>query len=152
MALISFIPLNKKNIILFFFISISVITCVIPACLELIKPFEIDLIDYSSQILIGIPFLFQHLCTKNKKHKLFSHFSKLDYIIFVLIMIIDLIQATMYVIYDDTLFYASNTFNRYNFDMILLEIFSKFTSNSRYFIHHVIGQIFYLALLILHIF
>ena len=59
----------------------------------------------------------------------------------------------MYVICDETLLFACNTFNRCNFDMILLEILSQYTSNSGYFIHHVIGQIiFYLPSLMIDIY
>ena len=153
MALISF-PINKKTMILLLFISIlSFIENIFPIFLELIMPFEIGLIDYSSQILIGLPFLVEYLYIKNKKYKIFSQFSKLDYIIFILMMILELLQLTINVIVDDTLIFASNTFNRYNIDIILLQILSKFTSNSGYFIHHVIGQIiFYIPSLMIDIY
>ena len=153
MALISF-PINKKTMILLLFISIlSFIENIFPIFLELIMPFEIGLIDYSNQILIGLPFLVEYLYIKNKKYKIFSQFSKLDYIIFILMMILELLQLTINVIVDDTLIFASNTFNRYNIDIILLQILSKFTSNSGYFIHHVIGQIiFYITSLMIDIY
>ena len=141
MALISFASLNKKTIILLFFISTSILACIIPAFFELIMPFEIDLIDYSSQVLIGLPFLLHYLFSKNKKNKIFSHFSKLDYIIFFIMIIIELIHSTIYVIFDDTLLFFCILFNKYNIDIILLEILSKYASNSGFFIHHFIGQI-----------
>ena len=144
MALISFTPLNKKTILLLLFISISAFDIIIPEIIEIIiVPFKIDLFDYLSQIIIGLPFLLHYLCSKKKNYKLFSHFLKLDYIIFFIMIIVDLIHATIYVIFDDTLFFACNLFNRYNIDMILLEILSKFTSNSGYFFHHFIGQIIF---------
>ena len=41
---------------LLFFISISGLAYTIPSFLDLIEPFQIDLIDYSSQIIISLPF------------------------------------------------------------------------------------------------
>ena len=153
MALISFLPLNKKTIILLVFISFSIITGIISLFYEIILPFTIDLFEYSSQTLVGLPFLVQHLFFRNEKYKIFSHFSKKDYFIFILMMILTLLQSTIYAAYDDTLFFAGNTFNRFNIDIIILEILSKFTSNSRFFIHHVIGQIiFYIPSLMIDIY
>ena len=108
MSFISFLPLNKKTNILLSFISISFIASIIPGYFNVIIPFQIDLIDYSSQILIGLPFLLQILFNKNKEYQLLSKFSKKDYIIFILIMILDLLQATLYVVYDHTLTFLTN--------------------------------------------
>ena len=57
MALISFTPINKKNVILFVFIGITAIISLVPEYFNGYKPFDYDLIDYLSQILISFPFL-----------------------------------------------------------------------------------------------
>ena len=141
MALISFTPINKKNIILFFFITISALINFIPEYFNGYKPFDSDLIDYSSQILISLPFLLKKLFKKKKKKHTTNKFPKLDYFIFGIIMIISLIEATIYIIFDDVLFFTFHLFNRNNIDMILLEILSLYTSNTGYFCHHIVGQI-----------
>ena len=141
MALISFTPINHKNIVLLFFITISVIANVAPLYFDGVQPFDLDIIDYSSQILISLPFLLNKLFKKKKNKKTYLKFSKFDYIIFILMIAIDFIEAIIYIVYDDTLFFSCNLFNRNNMDMILLEILALYTSNTGYFSHHIIGQI-----------
>ena len=105
MAFISFTSLNKNTYLLLIFIVISAIANIIPDLLDGIVPFYIDLVDYSCQILISLPFIIQNLCKKSKKkYSMFQHFSKLDYYIFALMIIIDLVDATIYEMFDDTLF------------------------------------------------
>ena len=60
-------------------------------------------------------------------------------------MTIDLVQAIIYIIFDDTLFFICNLFNRFNLDMILLEFLALYTSNTGYFCHHTLGQIILFA-------
>ena len=142
MAFISFTSLNKNTYLLLIFIIISAIANIIPDLLDGIVPFYIDLVDYSCQILISLPFIIQNLCKKSKKkYSMFQHFSKLDYYIFALMIIIDLVDATIYEMFDDTLFLSCNIFNRYNIDIFLCQILSMFTSNSQYYRHHIVGQI-----------
>ena len=142
MAFISFTSLNKNTYLLLIFIVISAIANIIPDYCDGIVPFYIDLVDYSCQILISLPFIFQKLFKKNKKkYSVFQNFSKLDYYIFALMIIINLIDATIYELFDDTLFFACNIFNRYNIDIFLCQILSMYTSNSQYYRHHIVGQI-----------
>ena len=144
MAFISFISLNKKTYLLLIFISISAIANIVPDCLDGIVPFYIDLIDYSCQILISLPFVLKYIFKKKKReHNIFHKFNKLDFIIFALMIFVDLIDATIYVIFDDTLFLACNIFNRYNLDIFLCLLLSMYTSNSEYFRHHIVGQIIF---------
>ena len=74
MALITFVPLNKKNFFLFLFISIIVIASFIPKVFGLIMPFEIELIDYSSQLLIGSLFYYNIYAKKTSNIKYFLIF------------------------------------------------------------------------------
>ena len=143
MALISFASLNKNTYLLIIFITISAIANIVPDYIGGIVPFDIDLVDYSCQLLISIPFIIQHLLKKNKTGGLFQNFSKIDYIIFALMMIINFVDATIYVMFDDTLFFACNIFNRYNIDIFLCLVLSIYTSNSEYYRHHIVGQIIF---------
>ena len=129
MALISFTPINHKNIVLLFFITISVIANVAPLYFDGVQPFDLDIIDYSSQILISLPFLLNKLFKKKKNKKTYLKFSKFDYIIFSLMIAINFIEAIIYIVYDDTLFFSCNLLNSSCFTLIfsfflLLIIFS----------------------------
>ena len=141
MSLISFTPLNRKTVLLLFFITMGAIANIIPDYLGGIVPFDIDLMDYSCQILVSLPFLLRKIFKKKNNIKIFDNFTRLDYIIFALMIVIDLIDATIYVMFDDTLFFMSSIFNRFNIDIFLCGFLSIYTSNSEYFRHHAIGQI-----------
>ena len=143
MALISFTSINKNTYLLLLFIVMSAIANIVPDYCNGIVPFDIDLVDYSCQLLISLPFVVQGFFNNKKIFNIFQNFTKIDYIIFALMLVINFIDATIYVMFDETLFFACNIFNRYNIDIFLCLVLSIFTSNSEYYRHHIVGQIIF---------
>ena len=143
MSKIIFAPLRRKTLQLVIFILISIAANNLPMAFDGFIPYDIDIIDATSQIIISFPFFFdkfykkKHILEKNTK------FSKKDKIIFALVILIHFIFITINIIYDDTLLYFSTLFNTYNVFMFVSTIAGKYTSNSGYFIHHFIGQIIF---------
>ncbi len=143
MSKIIFTPLRRETLKLFIFILISIAANNLPSVFNGFIPYDIDIMDASSQIIISFPFFFDKFYTK--KHILEKHtkFSKKDKIIFALVILIHFIFITINIIYDDTLLYISTLFNTYNVFMFVSTIAGKYTSNAGYFIHHFIGQIIF---------
>ena len=142
MSLIAFIPLNSKTTTLFFYILIIYICFLIPTYIDGIVPFDFDLFDSLGQVLICVPyFIWKIKREKQIFRKNLLQYSKLDYIIFALIIILNFLDMTLYVIYDDSLFYISELFNWSNLEIFILILLSKFSLNYRTYAHHVIGFI-----------
>ena len=143
MALIIFTQLRTKTFKLFIFIFICMLSFNIPRVFNGFGLFDIDIINSGSQIVISFPFILSKLFQKKPIFENNNKFSKKDIIIFVLVVIIYFIYITINFIYDYTLNYISTLFNTYNVFMVVSTIASKYTSNSGYFVHHLIGQIIF---------
>ena len=140
MSLISLIPLNGKNIMLIIYIVVIYLCYLLPNYYDGIVPLDFDLFDSITQILITVPYFIRKIKLKKKIFKKsLSEYPKIDYIIFFLVIILNFLDMTLYVIYDDSLFYISELFNWSNLEIFFLMILSKFSLNTSFHIHHIIG-------------
>ena len=144
MSLIIFTPLRRKTFKLIIFILISNLTFYIPRAINGFGPYDLDIIDALSQLVISFPFFFRKCYRKKPILEKSKNFNKKDIIIFILVIIIHFIFITINIIYDNTLEYFSNLFNTYNVFMLFSTIVSIYIFNSGYFRHHFIGQTIFL--------
>lgn len=143
MAIISFPPMNKKTILFILFIFISILSISIPYIFDGIPPYEIDLLDCICQIAITIPYFIKNFPKKEIVEETLLEFSKKDLIIFCLVLFINLLDMTIYVMYDETLNFIEGLYNRYNIEMFLLILLSIYASNLGYYKHHYIGIVIF---------
>lgn len=143
MAWISFTKINRDTILLMFFFLFSLLSNLLPRYMDGIVPDTIGLFDTLCQISITIPYFIRKFYKKKKifKKKL-SDYTTTDYIIFVLMIIINLIDFTIFLSYDKSLDLMHSYYIRYTLNLILLLFFSKYSlSKSNFYIHHLIGLI-----------
>ena len=58
-------------------------------------------------------------------------------------VILIILSRTIYIIYDDTLYFIESLCNKFNVYMILLSFLSKFVLNTKYYKHHIIGHVIF---------
>ena len=142
----------KKNYLLFFFIFMLLISEIIPYLIDSIYPLQSDILDSLSQFLIYIPYFIwknkkynTNVIYKNNpaiKEKKFSLKNK-ENIIFILIIICHFLYDIIYTFTDDVFDNVNGLFNRYNIQILLYSFLSKYTLNTRYYIHNLISQIIF---------
>ena len=143
MSCISFTKINRPTILLFFFFLFSSISFCVPKYIDGIVPETIGLFDTICQLGITIPYFIRKFY-KNKKifKKKLSSYSNKDYIIFALMLFVNIIEFTISISYDNTLDYIHTYYLRYTMNLMLLLFFSKYILiNSEFHIHHLIGLI-----------
>ena len=143
MAWISFTKINKPTILLMFFFFFSLLSNLLPNYIDGIVPDQIGLFDSVCQIIITLPYFIRKYYKKKKifKKKL-SDYPKEDYIIFILMIIINLIEFTIFLSYDKTLEIIQSYYDRYTLNLILLLIFAKYSLyKSNFYSHHIVGLI-----------
>lgn len=151
MAIVIFPKLDKKNYTLLAFIIIGIFAYIGTGLIKGIAPFNCKYFDQICQFLPYIPFFIIKIIKKkgkkvdsNKflinKENPTKKFTKIDYIIFAIIAILDLFSNSTYVFLYDQLIKTYLNFNRVNIQMILMIFFSKLYSQKMYYSHRLISQ------------
>ena len=141
----------NNNYLLLFFILILTICDGIPYLSESLYPLESDFFDSFVQFFIYIPYFIWKI--KNKKENIrykinpikkekFSLKNK-ENIIFILVMICSFLLNMIYSTTDEIILSSNSLFNRYNIQIIFFSLLSKYSLNTRYYIHNLISQIIF---------
>ena len=140
MSLISFTNLDRKTTILLSFLILAFICFVIPTMIQDYGPTDIDLLDFISQVLITVPYFIRKFELRKKIFKLkLTSYSQKDYLIFSLMIILSLLNTTIYVIFNDTLDFLVLLLTRTNLELIITVILSKYVLNHKIYNHHILG-------------
>ena len=140
MSLIGFTILNRKTIVLLSFLILALICYIVPTIFQEYGPLDIDLLDFISQILVTVPYFIRKFKLKKKIFKIeLSAYSKQDYLIFSLMIILNLLNTSIYLIFNDTLNFLALLLTRTDIELLIIITLSKYVLNFKIYNHHIVG-------------
>ena len=141
MSLIYFPPIDRKTVMLLIFMGFTVLCYSVPQYFEGLPPYEVTLFDSLSPMFVSVPYLIRKFYLKKKIFKIkLSEYTKKDYIVFGVVVVIFLLSRTIYIMYDDTLTFIDNLCNKFNLNLFILIPLSYYALDNKYYKHHMIGH------------